>query len=326
MSYWHRYEPTTPRNVKGGIKAQTKRGAFGQNWWAKKWIGILDGFHIDERLARGRKYARQGQVVSVDVKKGVVTGSVQGSGRRPYKVTIKIKTLPARAWKTAVPELFARPDIAASLLAGRIPEEAEGIFAKLGYSLLPSRSKDLATDCSCPDWSNPCKHAAAIYYIMAEELDRDPFLVFTMRGVDMEDLLKAANFRLEGEAAAAVSPPAEPLAADPETFWGREGPADELEMAVQIPKIDAALPKQLGSFPLWRGKEMFMPAMEETYKKASSVGMGAFLGGRGESWAGSEGADPVQKRRTRDRPVTAASRKPAREGTKRGNVRGQTPA
>ena len=169
MSYWY-YRSTGPREAKGGIKAQTKRGAFGQSWWATRWVSMLDDFDIDERLARGRTYARRGQVTSVGVEKGVVTGSVQGSKRKPYGVKIKVKTLPARAWKMAVPELFARPDIAASLLTGRMPEEVEEIFAKVGYSLLPSNSKELKTDCDCYDWSNPCKHVAAVYYILAERV------------------------------------------------------------------------------------------------------------------------------------------------------------
>jgi hypothetical protein len=52
--YWDRYEPTVPREVKGGIKAQTKRGAFGQSWWAKRWISVLESFNIGARLSRGR--------------------------------------------------------------------------------------------------------------------------------------------------------------------------------------------------------------------------------------------------------------------------------
>ena len=90
----------------------------------------------------------------------------------------------------AVPKLFARPDIAASLLAGRMPEEVEEIFAKVGYSLLPSKGSELKTDCDCYDWSNPCKHVAAVYYILAEEFDRDPFLVFKMRGATWRIFLR----------------------------------------------------------------------------------------------------------------------------------------
>ncbi len=324
MSFWY-YRFTGPKEVRGGIKAQTKRGAFGQSWWARRWINILDDFNIDERLARGRSYARRGQVVSVSVKKGIVTGRVQGSDRTPYKVEIKVKTLPKRAWSMAVPKLFARPDIAASLLAGRMPDDIEEIFAKIGYSLLPSRGKELKTGCDCFDWSNPCKHVAAVYYILAEEFDRDPFLIFKMRGADVEDLLKAANLR-PVEVTAPVGPPAEPLSTDPEKFWGREGVASKPEMHAHVPKMQAALPKQLGSFPFWRGKDEFMPAMEEIYKHASSAGMDSFLGGgRQESSEASRDTGHVQRRHTRGRPSRTTSPPSDKAGTQKGRTRSRTP-
>ncbi len=325
MSFWY-YRSTGPREVKGGIKAQTKRGAFGQSWWAKRWINILDDFNIDERLARGRTYARRGQVVSVRVENGMVTGRVQGSERKPYEVGIKVKVLPARAWKMAVPELFARPDIAASLLAGRMPEDVEEIFAKVGYSLLPSKGKDLKTDCDCFDWSNPCKHVAAVYYILAEEFDRDPFLIFKMRGADVEDLLKAANLRPVEVAAPAGLLPAEPLSTDPGKFWGRERVTGEPEMSAHVPEMHAALPKQLGSFPFWRGKEKFMPAMEEIYECASPAGMDAFLGGQQESWEEPRNTVHVQRRRTRGRPPRTASPSPSgKTGTQKGHTHSRAP-
>lgn len=62
---------------------------------------------------------------------------------------------------------------------------------------MPSPCQDLKTECSCPDWSNPCKHIAAVYYLLGEEFDRDPFLIFRLRGMEREEL-----FGLLGGAAA----------------------------------------------------------------------------------------------------------------------------
>src|SRR5271154_3618369 len=100
--YWDfypRYPKSRPRAAKGGIKAQTKRGAFGQSWWAKRWIAILESFDIGARLGRGRSYARNGQVLSIDVKEGRVTAKVQGSRPTPYAVTIEVKVLEPANWK-----------------------------------------------------------------------------------------------------------------------------------------------------------------------------------------------------------------------------------
>src|SRR2546423_10566540 len=103
--YWDYFEPTKPRAVRGGIKAQSKRGTFGESWWAKRWIAVLESFNIGGRLSRGRSYARGGQVLSIDIEKGKVKARVQGSRPRPYDVTIGVKVLKDGDWKKLTEEL-----------------------------------------------------------------------------------------------------------------------------------------------------------------------------------------------------------------------------
>ena len=173
--------PSLPRSVKGGIKAQSKQGAFGKSWWAKRWIQALESFNIGARLGRGRSYARKGQVTAITIDKGRITGMVQGSRPRPYHVTITVKGIATSGWKKLVKTFSAQALFAAKLLAGQMPQNIEEVFNTAGLSLFPTQLKDLHTDCSCPDWSNPCKHIAAVYYLLGEEFDRDPFLIFKLQ-------------------------------------------------------------------------------------------------------------------------------------------------
>ena len=222
MSY-NDYLYTKPIEVRGGIRAGSKRGAFGSSWWAKRWLQALEEFQIGNRLGRGRSYARRGQVISIDVRPGGVTAKVQGSRKRPYNVTIDVRTLTPPDWERIQAAMVEQPIIAASLLSGRMPDNIEDTFRSVGLSMFPDRRDDLETDCSCPDWSNPCKHVAAVYLLLGEEFDRDPFLIFRMRGMDREDLLgpefRRSALTLEGPAL-----PAEPLPAQPGEFWSQ--PAD----------------------------------------------------------------------------------------------------
>ena len=178
-----------PRAAKGGIKAQSKRGAFGESWWAKRWIDVLESFNIGARLGRGRSYARSGQVLSIDIDKGVIDAQVQGSRPKPYKIQIKIKPLSARQLEKGGPGFFPPGH-----LCGQTPRrrDAPGHRRSLQgrrEALFPRNCKDLQTKCSCPDWSNPCKHIAAVYYLLGEEFDRDPFLIFKLRGMSREELV-----------------------------------------------------------------------------------------------------------------------------------------
>jgi uncharacterized Zn finger protein len=190
---WYRdfyYFPrSTPRAAAGGIKAQSKQGGFGKSWWAKCWLSVLESFNLGARLGRGRSYARRGQVVSIDIGAGVVSASVQGSCREPYKVTIKVKTLSPADGKKLGQALSRQALFAAKLLANEMPQDIETVFQENDLSLFPTKLHDLKTDCSCPDWSNPCKHVAAVYYLLGEEFDRDPFLIFKLRGLNREKLI-----------------------------------------------------------------------------------------------------------------------------------------
>ncbi len=191
------YEPSRPISVKGGIKAQSKRGKFGESWWANRWIAVLESFDIGTRLRRGRSYARRGQVATIEIASGDVKATVQGSRSDPYEVNINVKPIAREDWKRLAASLSNQIIFAAKLFAGEMPQEIEQAFKDVGLSLFPEKLRDLETNCSCPDWSNPCKHVAAVYYLLGEEFDRDPFLIFKLRGTDREGFLEAAQRRID---------------------------------------------------------------------------------------------------------------------------------
>jgi uncharacterized Zn finger protein len=221
---WFRdfYPKSKPKAVAGGIKAQSKAGAFGKSWWAKRWIGVLESFNIGSRLQRGRSYARKGQVTAINIKPGHVTAKVQGSRPQPYAVEITIPKLGERDWEKLVAELNSQAVFAAKLLAGEMPQDIETAFTKAGLSLFPKSLKEIETECSCPDWSNPCKHIAAVYYLLGEEFDRDPFLLFRLRGMDREMICRRISAPdVKSQPAAPTEPPPapEPLPDDATAFW-----------------------------------------------------------------------------------------------------------
>ena len=101
-------------------------------------------------------------MISIDIEKGEVNALVQGSRPRPYKVKIVVKILTEGDWGRVAEALSSRAVFTARLLAGDMPENVEEVFTSSECSLFPKRLDDLETDCSCPDWSNPCKHIAAV--------------------------------------------------------------------------------------------------------------------------------------------------------------------
>lgn len=274
------FPKSRPRQAKGGIKSQSKRGEFGKSWWARRWIAVLESFEIGARLARGRTYARKGQVLSVDIKKGKVTSKVQGSETKPYSVSVEVKSLSAKEWDRVVEALNGSAIYAAKLLSGQMPEDIETIFAEVGLSLFPLKQSDLKTNCSCPDWSNPCKHVAAVYYLLGEEFDRDPFLIFRMRGLDREELMSRLGEATPSETEPETIEESQPLPVEAASFWQGEGVPDDLLGEVDRPPTSAGVLRRLGGFPFWRAGEPLADALEPTYREAGQRGLGLVAGER----------------------------------------------
>ncbi|MBS4022362.1 MAG: SWIM zinc finger family protein [Dethiobacter sp.] len=174
------------------------RQTFGKTWWGKAWIEALRHIDYSSRLPRGRSYANQGAVRQIEVGGGVVLARVQGRRKSPYRITIRLEPFSPDG-KDGINRLIREnPTLAAELSLGRLPEALPAVMKERGLRLFPASWREISADCSCPDWANPCKHLAAVYLILAGEIDKDPFILFELRGIGRKELTEAAGF---GEAA-----------------------------------------------------------------------------------------------------------------------------
>jgi uncharacterized Zn finger protein len=170
----------------------------GTTWWGQRWIQALENVLAGDsgRLARGRTYARAGRTHDLVFRGGEVTAKVTGSRPTPYAITIRLGLLSDTAWSRAIAGMAAKAQFAAELLAGQMPKDIDEVFRADESSLFPRQRSELETKCSCPDWGDPCKHVAATHYVLGEALDRDPFLLFELRGrtkAQVLDALRAAR-------------------------------------------------------------------------------------------------------------------------------------
>jgi uncharacterized Zn finger protein len=193
------YEGARPIEVDGGLAVRSQRGKIGERWWSRRFVDWLEGVCQPGRLARGRAYARKGQVMDFALRPGHATARVQGSRPTPYQVDIRIPAYDEEQWTLLTEALGGRALYRAALLAGEMPHEIVDLFTDLGLPLFPA---ELNIACSCPDWGIPCKHGSAALYVLAEAFDDDPFLVLAWRGRDRDTLLDA----LRGTAVVAEEP------------------------------------------------------------------------------------------------------------------------
>ena len=267
---------------------------FSRTWWGKRFIEALEDFTDSARLGRGRSYARNGKIKEHQINGGKITAKVRGSVnpyfgvyKEPlYKTTIEIAAIAPGDWSKVISRLGSKASLISKLLMNEVPDNIEETFAELKLHLLPNSHADFETKCSCPDWENPCKHIAGVYYLVASELDQDPFLLFELRGISrtklQEELArsplgKALSSALNSEEITPVSVdsyytqpkkivPTAP--SSPRDFWlGEKRLPQEIE-AVSNVSIPALMVKKGGDFPpFWHKDLSFLEVMEELYQR-----------------------------------------------------------
>jgi uncharacterized Zn finger protein len=264
--WWLDAAPGRPIKVTGGIQIHSTRGAVARTWWSKRFLAVLEQIGVGGRMARGRSYARQGQIISLGVEAGGAVAQVQGSRPRPYAVRVGVPALGKAEWAEVAEALVADASLTAALLAGEMPREIEDVFAGVGLSLFPASARDLALDCTCPDRAVPCKHLAAVCYVLAERFDADPFAMLALRGRDRETLL--AELRARRATAESTRSHAAPLADTLAVFYAG-GPLPPPTTGPATPS-DALL-DQLPPFPVALREESVTELLRPLYRALGSA-------------------------------------------------------
>lgn len=187
---WQKYPASKPLPADGGLATSKQRGAMAETWWSRRFVEVLESYGLGARMQRGRRYARAGQVLTLQVRTATIAAQVQGSRRTPYLVTISLPEPTTAQWAAIDEAMRSKVGFVARLLAGEVPIDLESVFASAGVALFPRTWNELRTDCSCPDWENPCKHIAAVLYIFADQLDSDPWLLLAWRGRTRDQVLE----------------------------------------------------------------------------------------------------------------------------------------
>lgn len=273
------YDPAAvfnrPLAAPTGIRARSQRGNFARSWWGGRWIAAMEALVDPGRLSRGRIYARRGQVLSLDEVRNGIEARVQGSLPRPYHVRIQVRPLSDPEWEKVLDRMSGQALFAAQLLAGEMPQDIEKAFDLAGVSLFPKKSGDLRTDCSCPDWANPCKHVAAAHFLLAERFDDDPFLIFRLRGRTQEQILNGLHSRRGGnghavssEGAALPEPPAPDLEDEMQHFWTLRKPLEGLSFSLRASPVEMPVLRRLGE-PAFMGNESLRDLLAEVYREVT---------------------------------------------------------
>jgi uncharacterized Zn finger protein len=228
--------------------AQTSR-----EWWAQRWLDLLDSYRFKKRLERARNYSRQGNVLSIKFKGAKVTAEVQGTEVEPYQVSLSLESFTDEQWGFVIETMSHRAFFAAKLLAGEMPQNIEEVFTANGVSLFPFSLSDIRSKCSCPDKANPCKHIGAVYYQLGDRFSEDPFVLFQLRGSSKDKIIASlrqlrSNNTIVPEVATNLPATAKTL--NIAQFWRYDRPLDPSLVVIAPPVSNESVLDILGPIPL----------------------------------------------------------------------------
>ncbi|MDC0534979.1 SWIM zinc finger family protein [Francisellaceae bacterium] len=262
-----------------------------KTWWGEEFVTSLEGFIDSGRLQRGKAYRTDSRILKFDIKGSTITATVRGN-KNPYfgvttepkyKIKLAFKTISDQDWQVIISKLSQNASWLSKLMLNEIPRDIEEAFG--GQHFLPKSYNDIDATCSCPDWENPCKHIAGIYYRIAGLLDVNPMMLFPLRGIQADQLHQQLK---QSELGAAfvehLTVPDEVEVSyvnqlyalvetstlnytHPQQFWSMAHfPEPEIEEEQPAQQIQAALIKKQGDYPaFWDRSNSFIQAMEHIY-------------------------------------------------------------
>jgi len=270
-----------------------------QEWWVQRWNDLLNSYRFKKRLERGRRYAKEGNILSIEFQASEVVAKVQGTAPEPYQLSISIDLFSDEDWDYIVETLAEEAIYSAQLLAGEMPHNIEKVFTSNGLSLFPFTLTDVHSNCNCPDPKNPCKHIAAVYYELGDRFSEDPFVLFQLRGrtkaqildklrqlrsKEVEDellkqyLLPSSPSPLNEVEHGKGNSPVEASTGDESTlsihqFWQYNEPLDSSLVVITPSQDSGTVIDVLGTIPLATADTLVMEYLKGVYQTVSQKAM-----------------------------------------------------
>lgn len=275
-----RFPPYSPKKPPPAQGIKVKKP--GTTWWGQHWIEALERVLQGDsgRLARGRTYARAGRVHDLSIKNGTVKAKVTGS-RAPYAISIELPQLSDATWQAASAFMAGKAEFAALLLNDEMPRQIDEAFQSANASLFPKTRADLKTSCNCPDYGDPCKHIAAVHYVLGDALDRDPFLLFELRGRTRARALEALRAARTGGSPKRESAPSPTFEEKPPTvalekltaksYDAAPVPLPALSFSFEPPPAHASVLRQLGAPSSWNRDSQPIETLAPLVQKAAAA-------------------------------------------------------
>ena len=187
--FWQYQKRNAPNAAPGASRKE-----YGVTWWGRQWLQAFTDIDYSNRLPRGKTYANKGLAHDLELKGNTISAKVTGSQPRPYRVKISVPAFNQGSRERLLRIVTENPLFLSKLLNRELPPELNDACVAENIHIFPRRWDDLEGSCSCPDWATPCKHMAAVLFLVANEIDKNPFVVFALHEFDLIKALQESGY------------------------------------------------------------------------------------------------------------------------------------
>jgi SNF2 family DNA or RNA helicase/uncharacterized Zn finger protein len=246
---------------------------YGNTWWGKQWLDALSGLDYSNRIPRGKTYANTGKVKDFEIANGLISAKVQGSQPKPYKIQVSLSQFTVQEKETLVRLITENPFLLSSLLNKELPQELDEEARKEGIKIFPTSWNSMSAKCSCPDYAMPCKHIAAVIYVIANEIDKNPFLLFQIKGIDILEEIQKVGFTNSGALASNIVMAEKMFLPTPDKtrlYDFSPKRLDSIDFST-IPESHEAIFKILDEKPIFYNAGNFKTLLKDFYQRAGKA-------------------------------------------------------
>ena len=111
--------------------------SFGNTWWGSEWLKALTHIDYENRIPRGKSYAKNGAVKNIELKGNIIKARVKGSLSTPYTVTIEAPLFSRSDIDRLMEELMSRPVLISKMLNRELDPEILSVCNQLGLKIFP---------------------------------------------------------------------------------------------------------------------------------------------------------------------------------------------
>ena len=231
------------------VSAEQER--IGRGPWARLFASAVVGDESSSSAERGRTLARTGAVHTVAVTEGTLSARVEDDGVE-HAVELAAEPVPPRIWAAASRSARSTPQLQAAVEGRAQSVQLEHALAVDWEEPLVPAPAALRRSCDCGVPS--CAHVAALAYVVADRIDREPSVLLGWRGCT--------------DTAAAPEPEPEPVPIVPrDEIWAAPSrPA----LGPPRPLPTAAVLKRLGPSGIQVGAHDLAEVLERAYRAFAS--------------------------------------------------------